>query len=209
MALRRFYPPGNKIFFCPTATKIEEGGEMNCTFIAWHRTGSLNGKSYKDYLPKEYLTADSALIGSYGFNRRISNVDPKQPCIPNNSAVQDILPRQFSNVRFAGGNLIPVFGDNMNDGGNFCYQADPTPFEGAPVPYWNGMETAPWLINRHGSPKEGITNLSFLDGTVRKAGLKELWVLHWHKLWKDDITNFGTPDWSTPNGWMVPFKDYK
>lgn len=61
-------------------------------------------------------------------------------------------------------------------------------------------------INRHGG---GIYS-SFLDSSVRKVGLKELWTLRWHK-------EFNTAgEWTAAGGvepgdwpkWMRGFKDY-
>ena len=61
-------------------------------------------------------------------------------------------------------------------------------------------------INRH---NEHINSL-FLDWSVRKVGLKELWTLKWHRDW--DTANLWTRaggalpgDW--PH-WMRRFKDY-
>jgi prepilin-type processing-associated H-X9-DG protein len=61
-------------------------------------------------------------------------------------------------------------------------------------------------INRHQS---GI-NMTFMDGSVRKVGLKELWTLMWCS---DSIT---TGPWTKTGGacpedwpkWMQQFKDY-
>ena len=67
-----------------------------------------------------------------------------------------------------------------------------------------------WLgnscINRHSAHVNGL----FLDWSVRKVGLKELWTLKWYKDW--DTANKWTPaggvrpeDWPL---WMRGFKDY-
>ncbi len=60
-------------------------------------------------------------------------------------------------------------------------------------------------INRH----QGGINMVFMDGSVRKVGLKELWTLKWCR----DIT---TSPWTKAGGveledwpqWMRKFKDY-
>ena len=61
-------------------------------------------------------------------------------------------------------------------------------------------------INRH----EGGVNALFMDWSVRKVGLKELWTLKWHR--EFDTTNPWTraggvqpDDWPE---WMRGFKDY-
>jgi prepilin-type processing-associated H-X9-DG protein len=61
-------------------------------------------------------------------------------------------------------------------------------------------------INRH----EGGVNILFLDGSVRKAGLKELWTLKWHRSYHlaGPWTKAGgvTPaDWPP---WMRGFKEF-
>jgi prepilin-type processing-associated H-X9-DG protein len=61
-------------------------------------------------------------------------------------------------------------------------------------------------INRH----QGGINMLFLDGAVRKVGLKELWTLKWH----EDFDTAGP--WTKAGGarpgnwpeWMRNFKDY-
>jgi prepilin-type processing-associated H-X9-DG protein len=63
-----------------------------------------------------------------------------------------------------------------------------------------------FCLNRH----DGYVNGLFLDWSVRKIGLKELWTLKWHK-------NFDTRGrWTKAGGvqaedwpeWMRRFKDY-
>jgi len=80
----------------------------------------------------------------------------------------------------------------------------------SPPPYPDSFES--WLfstgvcINRH----DGGVNMCFLDGSVRKTGLKELWTLKWHREY--DTANCWTKaggvqpeDWPE---WMRNFKDY-
>jgi len=69
-----------------------------------------------------------------------------------------------------------------------------------------GLGLAPFCINRHNEYINGL----FLDWSVRKVGLKELWTLKWHK--KFDTANIWTKaggvqpeDWPE---WMRHFKDY-
>jgi prepilin-type processing-associated H-X9-DG protein len=61
-------------------------------------------------------------------------------------------------------------------------------------------------INRH----DGGVNILFLDGSVHKAGLKELWTLKWHRVYNTQgpFTKAGgiTPaDWPL---WMRGFKEF-
>ena len=55
-----------------------------------------------------------------------------------------------------------------------------------------------FCVNRH----NGYVNGTFLDWSVRRIGLKELWKLKWHRYFD---TNAPLPTW--PN-WMRHLKDY-
>ena len=75
------------------------------------------------------------------------------------------------------------------------------------VPTWtHSGPFSPFCINRH----DGYVNGLFLDWSVRKVGLKELWTLKWHKeydtrgLWTK-AGNVKPEDWPQ---WMRRFKDY-
>jgi hypothetical protein len=75
---------------------------------------------------------------------------------------------------------------------------EPQPFEDdvwTPGPH-NEMRRA--NLNRH----RGAVNGVFLDLSVRKIGLKQLWRLRWHKNWPPDAD---LPIWPE---WMQNFKDY-
>jgi len=56
-------------------------------------------------------------------------------------------------------------------------------------------------LNRH----DGYVNMVFLDYTVRKVGLKELWRLKWHRMY--DLTFALPPEFQDPKHWMFKFKD--
>jgi prepilin-type processing-associated H-X9-DG protein len=61
-------------------------------------------------------------------------------------------------------------------------------------------------INRH----DGYVNGLFLDWSVRKVGLKELWTLKWHREYNTGgpwtkAGGVGPEDWPA---WMRSFKDY-
>ena len=65
----------------------------------------------------------------------------------------------------------------------------------------NLHEIRNFCVNRHPA---GTINCLFLDWHARKVGLKELWVLRWHKQWPRDPV---LPDWSQEAPWMSKFKD--
>jgi prepilin-type N-terminal cleavage/methylation domain-containing protein/prepilin-type processing-associated H-X9-DG protein len=112
---------------------------------------------------------------------------------------------------------VPVFADTMWRGGGPCYRTNDTGalapnFQRIVPPQWDGQwinyshEMMHFAINRH----EGSINVLFMDWSVRKVGLKELWTLKWHR-------NFDTNGpWTTAGGvqqsdwpeWMRNFKEY-
>jgi len=74
---------------------------------------------------------------------------------------------------------------------------EPPPYDG----YWwepNQNEMKRVCINRH----HGAVNSVFLDLSVRKIGLKQLWKLKWYRGWPED---YPLPVWPE---WMENFKDY-
>jgi prepilin-type N-terminal cleavage/methylation domain-containing protein len=202
VALKRYYPPKNKVFFCPTATK--EGTASfgdGSTFGDWTETGWNNPGDFKLYLSSQYLTPEGYVAGSVGYNAHVASWDPSLVGNP-----WDLAPRRISSVNTSGANYIPVFADSLWSKGHFYFEFSPPPIEGGNgAAFGGGTDNDYWVINRHGSKKEGIQQMSFLDGTVRKVGLKELWELHSHKKWKEVRNQYGTPDWPE---WMIPFKDY-
>jgi len=66
-------------------------------------------------------------------------------------------------------------------------------------------ETRRFCMNRH----SGHMNFVFMDWSVRKVGLKELWMLKFHRMWNtaNRFTTLGgvtAEDWPQ---WMRRFKD--
>jgi len=115
------------------------------------------------------------------------------------------------NVRSTNG--IPVFADTMWKGGG-PVSGDPKEglvARGQPPAYdgeWSGGDSdmKHFCINRH---NERI-NMLFMDWTVRKVGLKELWKLKWHREYNTNgpwttAGGVGPEDWPQ---WMRNFKDY-
>lgn len=103
---------------------------------------------------------------------------------------------------------IPLFMDCFYDIGDECdptvfHTDNPPQYEGQPA--WGGLnEMVRVCINRH---NYGI-NCLFLDYSVRRVGLKELWELKWHRKWfhnKSGQYDPYPPVW--PN-WMKNFRAY-
>jgi hypothetical protein len=54
---------------------------------------------------------------------------------------------------------------------------------------------------RHGR----IVNANMLDLSARAIGLKELWILKWHRLWPSGCDHM--PDWEVEAPWMMDLPD--
>jgi hypothetical protein len=91
---------------------------------------------------------------------------------------------------------VPMFLDGQ------WREMEPHPSD-EPLPYETDMWTAGPMnemrracLNRH----NGLNGV-FMDGAVRKVGLKQLWRLKWHREWPDDSP---LPVWPE---WMENFRD--
>ena len=85
--------------------------------------------------------------------------------------------------------------DSYPDTTNMPPQRDGNPYESDSM---GARQIRFFCINRH----DEFINSVFLDFSVRKVGLKELWKLKWHR--NSDL-NAPPPDWPD---WMKKFKDY-
>ncbi|UCG49649.1 MAG: hypothetical protein JSU94_07680, partial [Phycisphaerales bacterium] len=113
---------------------------------------------------------------------------------------------------------VPLFGDAMWRGAG--------PMSGAPGPAdessranksvppnyngeWTGAgyEMKHFCIDRHGA---GSINWVFIDGSLKKIGVKQLWTLRWHR--RSNINGPYTKAGGVTNDkwpeWMRPFKDF-
>ena len=139
---------------------------------------------------------DDGTIGSYGFNEWLCNRAVSAGGQEEN---------YFRTVNSKPAHNIPLFLD--------CYwydvwahAVDQPPAHEADVHSPGSNEMKRVCLNRH----SGAVNSAFLDWSIRKVGLKELWTLKLHK-------NFDTRGpWTKAGGvqpdgwpeWMSSFKDY-
>jgi len=132
------------------------------------------------------------ITGSYGLNLWVTkNTSGNRP---------DELLWKCRDVR--GAAYVPLFMDcTWYD--NTCprHEDDPPEYDGEPS-VGNDHEMRRVCINRHNM----AINMLFLDFTVRKVELKELWELWWHRNWNPN--NDPPPDWETAAPWMAHLKDY-
>lgn len=183
---------------CPMATKPVSpdglGPYRGGTFLAW-------GRMWPQGLESAPWTGDP--YSSYGVNHALwlySWLDE------NDEYHRE---RAWRTIDVRGRDRIPVQFDCAWAWNDYWYDFDRPPPECDAVPTMESRRE-PWsypaCINRHA----GGINVLFLDWSVRKVGLKELWTLKWHRQ-----CNTSGP-WTKAGGalpadwpqWMRNFKDY-
>jgi len=199
----------NKTWFCPTAkTPVwnEQGVRKASLYIydAWgiERPSTTGAPSSMTYGGRTYTLNPNGLNGSYGLNGytlAIPKTGNHEGGIPANQGYRDMY-----GVKNA--NDVPVMLDALRF--DFWPQATQTPARNqydfwTPGAQWNMARVC---INRH----RGFTSSSFLDWSVRKVGLKELYTLKWYRTFntRGPWTRAGgvrDDDWPD---WIKPFKDY-
>jgi prepilin-type processing-associated H-X9-DG protein len=116
------------------------------------------------------------------------------------------LQRHWVSAYVKGADNIPAFLDSSFGLNGSHYATDPPPDHDA-IPFGDySNHWGAFCINRH----DGGVNSVFLDFSVRKVGLKELWTLKW----QPDFETRGP--WTKAGGvkpedwpeWMRGFKDY-
>ena len=181
--LRKYYRDGN-LRLCPEAKKpYIEGGVQ--PFASWGPLSHVCEWPEPETSPDNYT--------SYGCNEWILDLTESWS-IPYKS--------NFWRTRdVKGGAHIPVLMDCSFFSVNPFHSDDPPEYE-SDVIMGSGVgagEIKRFCVNRH----NGFTNSVFLDWSVRKVGLKELWELKWHRNWNRH--NEPPPVWPP---WMRNFKDY-
>jgi hypothetical protein len=190
--LRQYYGGSDKLRCCPEATVPgselglgEYGG--NGVFTAW---GVFSG-AWEPVVPGDY--------GSYGINGYVQNPPP------NAGDYQGHLSEwnwRVANV--AGMDNIPLFLDSQFIDGWPLPTNNPPEYDGE---RWDSVDQMNrFCMNRH----RGYVSSLFLDFSVRKVGLKELWILKWHR----EYDTCGP--WTVCGGvqpsdwpyWMREFEDY-
>jgi prepilin-type N-terminal cleavage/methylation domain-containing protein/prepilin-type processing-associated H-X9-DG protein len=191
-ALRPYYRNDPLIRCCPTAMKpiIDENGQQAPVFNVFSAWGRFWGDGFDE--AGEY--------GSYGINGWVE--DPPAGVATVYEDFETVNNWRTPNVKEAG--YVPLFMDALRFNVFPRHNDAPPPTQDQA---WEGYQHMRRIcINRHDA---GI-NMAFLDFSVRKAGLKELWTLRWHKAYEQagPYTLAGgvqATDWPE---WMRSFKDY-
>lgn len=194
VALRPYYRTKMGILLCPSATKRLPG--MN-SWGSFDRTYIMGGGGMENRREE----------ASYGANCWIYAARSGQTEIQSRPVEWN-----WKTADVKGTNNIPVFADTMWRGGGPLYQNGSAQSNRIAPPQYDGQwvnasgEMMHFCINRH----NGSTNHLFMDWSIRKVGLKELWTLKWHR----EFDTHGP--WTRAGGvqpndwpeWMRPFKDY-
>ena len=187
IVMRPYYKNCNDILLCPEAIKpADDDGNTFAsfsTFRAWRQT---------------FQNPVGTVSGSYGLNFWLYDTGPdRRVWYPALYPGHEL----WGTCRVNGAGNVPVLFDSPSFAGHMIPSYIPPPFEGCH--YWTIPACA---INRH----DGGINMLFMDWSVRKVGVKEIWTLKWHRYF--DTTNRWTKaggvkpeDWPE---WMRSFKDY-
>jgi len=167
-ALRPLYQNDHKIMCCPTTLKPlwDENGVRSGLTYAQSAWGKFKGQGF----------APEGDWGSYGINGWVENPPADYKTVyedfptVNNWRTPSVkgaayVPLLMDALRF---NVFPLHTDRPADVGDT---------------EWQSREHMKRIcIDRH----DGAINMAFLDWSVRKVDLKELWTLQWHKAYVEN-----------------------
>jgi prepilin-type N-terminal cleavage/methylation domain-containing protein len=183
------YSRNEKMWLCPETIKPQFNGDMpvkevSSPEVAWKYDGD---------------------VGSYGINGWVLNPPPGTPDIWGRTPVEN----SWRTSQSTGLNNIPVFADMWfidawpkdND---IPYKTSGNCPGDLETLYVNEMQRV--CVNRH----SGFVNIVFMNWSVRKVGLKELWVLKWNKSYNvggrwTQAGHMRPENWPL---WMQKFRDY-
>ncbi len=199
LPLRHLYETKSKILKCPEAPKPLPSGGAGDNWGGPQHTYAMGTGGFGD-LREEC---------SYGANCWVFYTD---------NTIQGRPPKyHWKNMNsVTRSSDVPLFGDSMWRGGGPAsgleLEYDPQHRKVMPPDengQWTGAgyEMKHFCIDRHGA---GSINWVFVDGSLRKIGVKQLWTLRWHKEFK----TYGP--WTKAGGatndkwpvWMRPFRDF-
>ena len=220
--LSRSGPDTTRLRCCPVATRpADPGGDMYLVdpkvvggpYTAWGKFRPF--ASAHDLLPTAYH-------GSYRINNWLAAPELAESALPLTSSLAEPIvigvsasPAPEEGIRnfwrgtgVKGMSAIPSFVDSWW----WCAwpraidNPPPTEEDRSAFPCGCRDSMQRFCIDRHA----GGVNVAFLDGAARKAGLKELWTLKWHRQFDTagPWTKAGgvqPGDWPT---WMRKFRDY-
>lgn len=205
------------IILCPMATKAPgrpSGGMVGATFFGSARGGVLEARFGSTFTTWEIFRPAPVFRGSYGYNEWVFQGLSQFP----RKTRGGIIELDISSLR--GRTAFPVLLDARMPSARPTNIGEPThdiggravvmDIGGPPITedwdYVLPFSPGSFCMNRHG----GYVNGLFLDWSVRKVGLKELWTLPWS--YEFDTGGRWTKAGGVQPGdwpkWMRKFKDY-
>ncbi len=183
------YMKNDKIRFCPAAKKLRSEGALD-PYAAWG--------------PRE---AFKMTTGSYGLNGWVCNPSQKTGDLYPSRGEPAVWNWRNINVAAGLAPRIPLFlGCATLDGKPL--DDDPPPARVEDIADWGsgGSEIKRFCLARH----EGFVNVAFLDFSLRKVGVKELWTLKWHRQFNTNgpWTQSGQVQESDWPQWMRRYTDH-
>jgi prepilin-type N-terminal cleavage/methylation domain-containing protein/prepilin-type processing-associated H-X9-DG protein len=182
-ALETYLGEDYDVYLCPSATKFWSDGYRGKPLSAWGVWASTT------------TWVKKGQYGSYGINGWVCNKRRQDTSDVNYS-------KYWRRVDVKGAGKVPLLlGAQWIDA--WPEPSDePSDYDGQDFLYVPSS-MARLCTDRH----NGALNAVFLDFSVRSVGLKELWILKWHRLY--DI-HAPLPDWeSVGTGWLAPYEDYE
>ena len=173
--LRPYHKESGKIRSCPTTRLTMEEGELNPARMSWSTT--VDDKEYRN---------------SYGINNWCYNLRTGVDTI---WGLQDAKRRAWKRIDQKNSANVPMFLECWRWGGGPTRRREP-----APPDQKNRHNTGfgRYCLNRHAY----TVNVCFLDGSVRRIKLKQLWDLKWHREYNLTEPLPTWPEWmeSLPGG---------
>jgi len=144
--------------FCPMAVKVNPDPERN------YAGGTVFGSKFTAWQLVDSGRSDGkAARGSYGLNGWVADIGYSS---------QDTSAWYWKTCYVEHPDRVPVFSDCINFAIGPLDVDKPPAYEDELLAYLGFC-----AINRH----DGKINMLFMDWSVRKVGLKELWTLKWHR----------------------------
>jgi prepilin-type N-terminal cleavage/methylation domain-containing protein len=183
---------------CPMAARTADDdnapGGFSVRSLPLYRIRGKYGSTFEAW---EIITPPPRFRGSYGFNGWLFD-----------ERFDQSIPEDYMFRRWRGLNTFSISNKNTIPALLDCTipESQPDNFFGPPRLPGRGIGVAPFCINRHGKDINGL----FLDWSIRRVGLKQLWTLKWNMQF--DTAN----EWTKAGGvqpedwpeWMRNFKDY-
>ena len=202
-ALRPYHKDNSEFLCCPIATKPVTDINGQATghkgkYAAWGIFSSDSGGSWTGWPSR----LEGGLYGSYGSNGWA--VNPEEGSRRGDDIT--LKYKYWRTIDVKGQNFIPLLLGASRYNGLPDSADDPPAYDGQWWDEGTGGRMIRYCLNRH----DGFVNGLFLDWSVRKVGLKELWTFKWHRTYNisGPWTKTGsvvTSDWPA---WMRRFKEY-